>query len=325
MPATEYFEIISESRIWEATQTSTEETFVITFQLLESGDEDYVPPTFSQATFLGDDEDVLALETAYSIIPLARWAPNGNGDPLLLILERLKVSQVDNYGWWRAEFNYKYDDASPTGGSQEPDPEQETMSYIKIGFSAGGGTRTLLKSKEVISTVSNTVDPRPLPSAEMRQLIGATQDTVEGTEIPTGGLTLRVTAYYKPSVVRTNTFLNRLAEFMSEISVNSGIFLGFAAGEVRLDTIEGEATIVDVVPITFTFNVKKNITDRADPDFPNLTAKGHEVLDYRFIESEDDTALMIAQKPQYRIVHRVFDEKDFNTLGFPTTLGDIES
>jgi hypothetical protein len=300
-----------------------EQKVSIQFKLPEDTSPAYPP---EKAVFLGEDDDVLALEIAYSILPLVRFAPQLDGTDTLLIITQLSVKQVTNQGWWKAEATYTFDANTGTGGAggfadqiQNPEPGAIALPYVKIGFSVGNRTARMTKSLDVIDWESGPGnDPIPNVTDWMRA-IGATKDGVEGVDISSGGLSLQITAYYYPQAITFN-FLGDLSNLIP--SVNSQQFLAWQPGEVLLLGCDGQATVADIIPITFTVEVKKNITAETDLPFNPLTAEGHYYIDYRFlktIDDDEDNPFPIIQTPAFRIIHKVHESKNFNILGFPTS------
>jgi hypothetical protein len=315
-----YVEILLESREISATRTSTEQVIAIQYQLPKDTEGDLEEPEFAQAEFLGATDDVLAYETAYSILPFSRYMPNSNGDALLLILIDLKVTQVDNHDWWKAVATYKYDDNTGTG-RDEGEPDDKALPYIRIGFAGGGGT---VKKNWAYGTSVGTARtdlgvPRQVPNT--KNAIGVTADNVEGVEVPGGGLYLSVTVYYYPETVNSSAFLRAVANLFSpEAVVNSDAFLGFDAGEVMLLSMNGDYVLNDIVPVAFEFSIKLNQSNVPDPPFANLTCDGHAVLDYRYLKNYDEDAEAMMQLPEFRFIHQAHRKLPFSVLGIPQVI-----
>lgn len=317
-----YVEVLLESRELSINQTSTQQVIVIQFQLPkdELDDTELALPNFAEAEFLGATDDVLAYETAQDLIPPGRLFPNADGDSLLLILTDLKIVQVTNTDWWKATATYKYDDNTGTGGAAG-EPGDKTLPYIRIGFAGGGGT---VKKNWAYGTSTgtgrtDTGPPRPVP--DTKNAIGVTEDSIEGTEVPGGGLSLSVTAYYYPTVVNSSAFLRSVAELFSpECPVNSDSFLGFNPGEVLLLSMNGDYVLNDIVPIVFEFSIKLNQVAVVDNPFPAITCDGHALLDYRYIKQLEETAQAMMQLPTFRFIHQVHLKKPFSVLGIPQVI-----
>ncbi len=309
-----YVEILTESRGISMGRTSADQTIVVQFQL----DPDTLPE-YGLASFLGATDDVLALEFAYTLFPDGRWLPGSDGTDIFLVITTLRIEQVNNFGWWKATAEYKYDSNTGQGssGSTRPLPGDWTLPYIKIGFSVGNRTKNITQSLELIDS-TQVIGPlqRELPCFDRTgNAIGVSEDNITGADIYSAGLELQITAYYFPQYI-TFTFLDLLATMCP--SVNSDPFLAYQPGEVLLKGCDGSATVVDIVPITFNVEIAKNIKDRPDPPFPDLTCDGHHLLDYRYIKSLDPCAQQLGQLPTFRFIHKVYEEKPFAALGFPT-------
>jgi len=315
-----YVEILTESREFSLDLTSSQQTISIQFKLpVNESDPDLLKePVFNDPVFLGETDDILALETAYNLFPVGRYAPNYNGDGNYHVLSDLSVKQINNSDWWSAVGTYKFNNNTGQGGGQAA-PGDLTLPYVKIGFAGGGDTVHITQSLEITSRVSRETDPRPLP-CNVDNAIGVTEDSIEGADVYAGGLILNITAYYFPNSI-TKEFLQICANLFSPRNcTNSEPFLDFATGEVLLLRMTGDYTLNDIIPITFEVSVMNNIVDQPDPPFSNLNAKGHQLLDYRYVKELDACGQFLQTLPTYRFIHTVYREVDFDDLGFPTEL-----
>jgi hypothetical protein len=312
----DYVEILTESRSFDITRTSIEQSIVLQFKLPA---DDHPAYPQNKAMFLGDDSDILALEIAYSLFPPGRWAPAQDpGSPdSFMILTTLKLEEVDNYGWWKASATYTYDINTGEGGSRGDVPGAPTLPFVKIGFAVGGQTKKITQSLQILRAdqALGSVARVILDSDLVGNAIGLTEDGVEGAEIYASGLQLQITAYYFPQSVTWN-FLKMMYAMVP--SVNADQFFTFAPGEVLLYGVDGQATVSDIIPITFSVEVKPNIINQPDPPFVPLTCPGHSILDYRYVKSLDEGAQIILKMPTYRYVHRGYKATVFANLGFPT-------
>jgi hypothetical protein len=314
---TEYVEILTESRSLSLNRTSAGQDIVIQFKLPVDDEGELLVPAYLKADFMGASDDVLALEIAYSLFPDGRWLPGSEGNDIFLVITDLKLDQVTNTGWWKARASYQYDDNTGTGGARSNDPNAITLPFVKIGFSVGNQTKRITQSIKVLSRDAQ-IGPqnRPNPCEERAgNAIGQAEDNVEGAEVYTNGLQLQITAYYFPKYV-TWSFLNMMYAMVP--SVNSDNFYTFAPGEVLLYGAEGQATVTDVIPITFSVQISPNIIDQDDPPFTKLTCPAHSFLDYRYVKELDECAQKMLQQPTHRIVHQVYKSFPFAQLGFPT-------
>lgn len=315
----DYVEILTESRPINVTQTSTEQDIVIQFKLPTTGLGDGTTTTTTQSpySFLGDDADVLALETAYSILPMGRWMPTNGGDPVYLILDNIRLSEVDNYGWWKATAHYVFNVNTGQGGNRPDVPDSMTLPFIRVGFAVGNRTKTITQSLEVLNRTQMIGPlPRPLPFEDINgNAIGVGEDQITGAEVYTSGLTLQITGYYFPEKVTLSWIWAIRSLFPS---VNAGTFLGVCEpGEALLIGADGATAVGDIIPITYTVEIKENVVNQPDPPFPNLTCPAHSAIDYRYVKGLDPNAQSLLQLPVYRLVHRVYPSKDFTMLGLP--------
>ena len=327
--AHKYAEVEYESRGMDLTLTGTSQTFVLVFCIdpevepySVSSDEGSGLETPYWEIFNYDDniiydQDVVALEYAYDLLPEIRMLPNITGELNFLILSTLKLENVGPYQW-KAVATYSYDESSGAGGTSDPD--DEVLPYVKIGFTIGGGSKEITKSLEVKSSDLSTSAVIPSLPTLAQQLIGATGTGVKGTTVPNSTFRLQITAYYKPATI-TLAFAVQIQNLISGPNnygtYNNAIFLGTAVGETQLLSASGGGTVVDIIPITFEFDLARNREDVTDEGFSNLTALGHDLVDYRLVERYDAAAKLNLQVPEYRIVHRIADPVDYSLLKLP--------
>ena len=132
---------------------------------------------------------------------------------------------------------------------------------------------------------------------------------------------LQITVYYIPSYI-TLAFANLIKSLVNgkkgKGSYNHLPFLGAATGEVQLMGASGGGIVVDVIPITFDFSLKNNIINQPDPGFPNVTALGHDVIDYWFFhEFDNNNSKKIVMAPEFRYVHRLASPENYKLLKIP--------
>jgi hypothetical protein len=308
----EYLEILKDSRKIDISQTSSSQDIVVSFEI----DPDQ-SSSFTQGDFLGAEDDVLALETAYSIFPMYRILPDYYGDPIFLSLDNISLEQM-SMNRWKATAKYKYDLNSGNGAGDPNNPEAESLPFIRINFNIGGQTTLMTTSLELkeIAGYDGIDDPGSIPflAPLTGRAIGVTDDGIEGTEVLTGGLQLDITVFYFPTTV-TFDFIRVLSGIQR--TVNDAEFLTFEIGEALLTNVSGGGTVGEIVPITFNFDMKPNITDKDDSPFTDLTMEGHDVLDYRYEKQLDDNTEQILLHPRWRYTHRVYEKSDFSLLGIP--------
>ena len=312
-----YAEIKYDSRSSTITKTSIEQKLVVLLCI-----DDSIETTYSSAGFFkpsgsdADDDDVAVLEYAYTIIPETRLFPDYYGVLQLLTLDRVQIDQKTDTTWL-VTADYKFDNNTGTGGQQSEN--EKSLPYVKVGFKVGGGEQTIKRSGGAISNVSRINGNMPNDLHD-ETLIGYTPDGIEGVSVPSSSIELQVTVYYLPTFF-DQTFINTIHDIQqgpyNRGSYNDDTFLDRPEGEIQLKHASGSATVVDVIPITFTFSVKRNITNQIDPGFPNLTMLGHNVLDYRYIDAIDGNAGIRIISPERRIIHQVADPMDYGELAFP--------
>jgi|SRR5690554_533630 len=307
-----YVEILSESRQISLHRTSGDQDIVIEFCLPED--------RTTSAIFLGDDDDITALEYAYSILPEGRWLPLYNGGQVFLVLDQIQLSERSNQGRWKATAKYKYDINTGQGGTHQPgnDPDEMTLPFIRVGFSAGNNTKTITRAREVVDVVQALVPiTNPLPCDPfLQKTIGATEQGISGAEVYDHGLNLQITAYYYPWAI-TPDFLYELGYHIAP-SVNADTFLGYPPGTCLLTGVDGGGVVNDIIPLTFNIIVKPNIVDEPDAPFPDINCEGHDIIDYTYLKTYDECAQIYGQEPTYRYVHRYYKKTPFVNLGFPT-------
>ena len=268
--AHEYVEIHKDSRSFEVSRTAINQTIVLTACI-----DDSIEAVLPGTEIHGMDDDTAVLEYAYQIVPETRVMPDYNGDLQLLVLDRIRLEQTSPSNW-RFTCEYLYDVNTGSGGQQSMN--NEALPYVKIGFKIGGGTRTIKKALRVLSVEQRGggVIENPLSDAD---IIGATADSIQGISIPDSTFSLQITAYYLPSFFN-QAFQNEIVDLIEGIegtgTYNRTTFLGRPPGEVQLRSASGGANVVDIIPITFDFSIKRNQEARLDPGFPPLTMKGHD-------------------------------------------------
>jgi len=312
--AHKFIEIYKDSRKQRISKTGQKHTIVAALIL-----DDYnLSYPDNDVEIYGQSDDIVALQYAYQIMPSVRISINSDLQKVVLVLDSLNINQTGPKEY-RVTAEYVYDTNTGTGGQGFAQPTSATLPFLKINFTIGGGTKVVYKSLEVLDMdVSDDADMLFIP--DIYGAIGVSEDGVQGTEVPDSTLRVQVTAYYRPSFV-TFSFVKTLRDLIAGPSnygtYNSTPFLGGEVGEVQLRSVSGGGTVVDVIPLTFDFFYGKNVTDRADENFPDVTAKGLDLIDYVFLPQWDATAEITIEKPQLRYVHRLYDPVDYNILQFP--------
>lgn len=308
-----YFEIVRDSREFTITASTFQQKIVVQVKLDPS-----IVPVNSNLGMNGQYDDIAALEYAYTLFSGFRAFPSYYNQVLVCVLDNIVAKDVGP-NTWRFEATYKYDANSGTGG-ENPGEDDTTLPYIKYGFTIGQGTklikRSLSSTTPVLSTESKLAGPLDFMGA-----INVNDTTINGTEIPDAQFKLQITAYYFPQFV-TMAFGNLIADLINGPrgygTHNNATFLTRPAGEVQLLSASGGGTVVDIVPITFEFSLKKNVTALTDPGFADLTMLGHEIVDYYWRQDVDLPKGSIRLIADQRVVHTITEPVDYTLLNFPT-------
>lgn len=314
-----YYEIVGESRQITLSRTSMEERFSLEFQLPDPDSQ----LEFEEYEFYGDGDDIRALQYAYTLTPLVRWMPDMLGNPTMLVLTDMRVAQKNNNDIYSVELTYTYDfekgiGSTPGSGGDDSRPPEEiaTLPYVKITFNTGGATEHITESLQVTLIATSTIYGRPAPDTGRAIGVGA-KGEIAGYDRLAAGLSMQVTAYYFPQFY-TMDFVNDVAGLTTKY--NDSLFMTRPAGEVLLAGVSGGGTVVDIIPITFDFIFKQNLTDETDPQFPDLTMLGHDIVDYRYDEYYNGNADTVTMRPVWRFVHRIYEPGDYTELLLPPGL-----
>jgi len=316
-----YVEIANDSREFDVTNSGISQTLKVVI-LLDPEDELPIEHANPDYDFLSYSDDVVALEYAYSIIPEFRYCPNYDLEKKVLVLENIKLKQ-EGPRQWMVDASYTFNINQGSGGSR-PEEGKNTLPFVKLNFNIGGGTKRVMKSR-VVSDVAVREDAPIAESLELstyawKGAIGITDDSIEGTDVPSSDLRVQITVYYLPAFI-TFDFMKLIRDTIAGISnkgsYNDAEYLDCEEGEVQLRGASGGGVVVDIVPITFDFHIGKNIEDVEDEGFSNLTMKAHDVLDYLFLKEWDPDVKKMLINPALRVVHEVADPMDYSVLELP--------
>lgn len=288
-----FYEVALESRRWTQSRDNTEEVFVY-----EVCNEDLTEDDGEYGSFFTPNDDVGLAIFIYNNFPDFRVFATPT-DNITLYIKDISVAEIQR-GTWQVTLTYSPPDSRQL---QENDP-----SYVQFGFSTNGDTVKTTRSISVVSGAARTDITTGVP--ETYGLIGASKNDIEGIDLSDAKLSFNITGYYDWSI--WNTGVLTLMTTMSK-RYNNNVFYGFPAGEVLLDSIEAQGEVLKVTPVTFNFLHAPNVNNVPDPPFPNLTALGHDYIDYRYVEETD--ANQLVQWPAFRYVHRVRQPGNFALLG----------
>lgn len=321
-----YEEIALESRRFKGDWSSAEQTIVLIFQI-DPDEEPVLDASPNDTMFLGAEDDVVALEKAWELMPALKVMPAQNGEPVPLLLESLDLQETNQVGhWWRATGTYKYDNNRAFGGSASGMPEEtsasdpadandNTLDVIKLNFQVGGGTKHITQTL-LPEQYKRNDDGDVIP--DFKGAIGPTKDGITGADVVDNSLLVQITAYYRPSFVDFD-FISTLKGLVGKVNSNQP-FLGQNAGEVLLLGVSGGISVLDVTPLTFEFSIKENKSiegGAAGDAFPAIDILGHAILDYIYerVFTEDGGGWEF-QEPKYLQVHYWYDDEDMSVLGF---------
>lgn len=289
-----YVEILKESRKFTQSSSDTSQEFEY---VIANEDFDSLGDDTTYGTFFTPNDDVALVNYIAANFPSFRTFRTIDGFDIILFLTNYSAQEI-TAGNWRLNLTY--------GIPQ--DQSQGSGSYVQFGFSVGGETTHVSRSKEVKSAVSRT-GSSIIPPDNMRG-IGLTKNSIEGADIPGKGLRFNITAYYTPDIWDTS-FLTLFYNMVP--TYNNASFYGFSAGEVLFLGCDGQGDLYRLVPLKFEFLAKQNVAALADDPFDALTALGHDIIDYLYITEESND--FPVRNPFYRYVHRVFDPSNFSLLG----------
>lgn len=224
----------------------------------------------------GTDDDITALNAAYSIIPAFRMMPMYDGNLIQLVLTRLRLDQIDP-DTWKVSVTYGVPGSGgqgPGGYNQENtnigpnvgDYDRWSNNFVQLGFNVSAQQETKTLSRSLVNKrkawgAANTNLPftvgQPAP-------IGYTTEGVEGTNVYARGFSFSLTAYFPPSKL-TFPYVRKL--FRMATTLNLKTFFGFPAGSVLFLEASASGDVFSVVPVTFDFQMKPNYKfSRTAPD-----------------------------------------------------------
>ena len=210
----------------------------------------------------GPDDDIQALEAAYSIIPPWRIMPMYDGNLILLTLNSLELKQLQT-DHWKVTVKYsipEYGGATGGGYNEPVDPvddngTQWTNNFVQIGFDIRTESETRTMSRELLSLAKDFNVPALPYLLPYGAPMGVTKDGVEGVEVYTRSFEFNVTAYFTPAQL-TYAYVRRLYRMTTSVSIRP--FFGFPPGSVMFMGTGGQGDLFSVIPMTFNFVMKPN-------------------------------------------------------------------
>lgn len=197
--------------------------------------------------------------------------------------------------------------------------QQAAVDTVRIRVSVGGATQKITQSLA-------TSNKYPAGSApDLKQAIGVTADEVEGVEIQAGSFKFTVSkvfdlgdlpdlsdiynlSAYAPVNDDTVTFTDSFSAVSITLAEGECLFLGAELGEVRSD---------GAVEVVYSFEASPSVVNITIGTITGINAEGWE---YIWVMYEPDTAgtganKVLAQKPKFVYVEKVYEKGDFTVLG----------
>lgn len=296
----------------------------------------------------GPDDDLLALETAYSIIPSIRTMPLYEGGYIILTLTDLKMEQIDN-DTWKISVSYGTPN-DDSGGDQNPalgpangEATQWTENFVQLSFNVTANTQRSTQSILVLDSetaLGSGVDS-PFPLGQ-KAPVGLTVDSVEGYEHYVRGFAFSITAFFRPGEL-TFRYTRRL--YRMATTINDRIFFGFPEGSVLFKEASAAGDLYSIIPVTFDFEMRPNFAYTSlagndslmdpdnddpddmydlysDPDFPDAINSyradgifdGWSLVDYGYTAQIATDAKTIGQKPWLRTIHKIYHSSNFDSF-----------
>jgi len=179
-----------------------------------------------------------------------------------------------------------------------------------FSFDTGGGTAHITQSLSTIATHANPT--QWLIAPDFKGAIGATADSVEGTDIVVPLYQFAET-HYLPATFVTPAYKASL--FWLTGKVNSAGFKGFSAGEVLFLGASGSMRGGGDWEISYRFAASPNVTGLAVGPITGIAKEGWDYLWVRYLDAEDAVAKALVKVPAAAYVERVYARADLNDLG----------
>lgn len=224
----------------------------------------------------------------------------------------------------------------------EPDNSNE---FTQLSFNAqtSSEVKTISRKLKAIVKSGDTPGDVNLPSfyvvGEPAPIGLDSEGNIEGTEVFQRDFTFQITQYFTPARL-TYKYLRRLYKMAG--TYNDKKFFGFPPGSVLFKGGTTQGDMYSSVPVTFDFAVRPNFTFRQvadtvlaavgveyDPADPSKTAdkigdinfpedlnvySGWDYVEYIWNDVPDTNAKMVLKRPDFRLVHKMYESSDFDKL-----------
>jgi len=319
-----HFEEISwDSRKFTVSRKNVSKEFVFVVSspdFVSEADEYPLPGT--DLTMLGDDklvqQQVLPLFNGIAPLMYEFWFDEEHS--IMLYAAETSVTQI-NFQTWEIKITYDIpeDNGSNSGGGQNngdtgpSDGEKNSEQFTQLAFNFSTGTEKIqiAKTNSVHKNTSRDVSEPVHFNIGGYNLIGASDEGVEGAEVYTRQFKFTITQYMPPTKL-TYSYVRRLRNLGT--CLNSKPFFGFPPGSVMLVGASGEGSIYENVPVSLEFEVRPNfkiIQGTGDP----IAAPPDDEVEYN-----DDGSKRIKVYQQYDIFYESMfpsTEKVSNVGGSP--------
>jgi len=186
-------------------------------------------------------------------------------------------------------------------------PSASDSDPATFDFDTGGGTQHIMASIGTVGaygTGSNVADNG--------NLIGVTNDNVEGVDVTVPMYSFSETHYLADSVVN-DTYKGKLYALTGK--TNNATFRGCAVGECLFLGASGSKRSGEKWEITFKFAASPNKTGLTIGAITGIAKKGWEYLWIRYAPTPLGTLKIMGKKPIAVYVEKVYDVGNFGDLG----------
>ena len=263
-----WIELHPESRNFEISRNSISKDFVFVitcdepYDFVNNATTEYLPNT---SLILYNDDAVVQEQISaifWQQIPIFFEFVVDDGYSVLLWISSLKATQL-TWDQWKVEctFDVPSDNGANQGGTNSNDPNDEKHSdnYTQISFNAevSQEKRQMGRIKEIHKGLNR-------PSAELvasgklvdtRQLVGITDDGIEGYDCNIRTFRFSLVQYMKPTKL-TYAYVRRLARLVT--ALNDYPFFGFPRLSVMCVGADGSGSIFQSVPVRLDFEYRPN-------------------------------------------------------------------
>lgn len=337
MALTATFEEAWESRSIDIGRKSYSQNFVF-FICGNFYEEAQIDPSY------GPDDDIVATQYAYSIIPPFRYMPiyDDSNAFLYLTLDKIGLTRI-NQDVWRVEVAYSVPDTED-GGNQGPnqgDPEW-SQDFVQLDFNVTTAEEEKKMSLATLACQRKFGAAGGVPYGPgLSAPIGQTEDGVAGTSVLARQFEFGIQGYFLPQKL-TFQYVRKLYRMSG--TLNNDTFYGFPAYSVLFTECSASGSLYDKVPINFNFKMKPNFkfsrtepTKLVDPQeddvklmfdvfndpffenadtgpAPGDAYSGWDLVDYRYYAAEQEG--MLLNKPVLRTIHQVYSISNFHLFDF---------